>query len=271
VFEELSVPVGKMAEENLEDGLMKGRAIILTVMALIAALPIGVLVANPDIGGDPADTDMDYFTAGDWAMTVYSYVFDNDSESLPGAFELDPGEMLFMYLLDCDPAKFVSVQQFSIGNPQLNVINTTGYEDGIEPAGYDVGYFEEPYAYGYSGSAEATIFNYFGDLYDPWCTLDPGEYSLVYYIAVSDHYARISASANGQGLADTRSVLGPSCIVGFRQFAMFAEHWPDTDCNDLNGWCYGADLNYNGDVNYVDLDMFTDEWLNPCPNTWPGF
>jgi hypothetical protein len=244
---------------------------MLAVMALIAALPMGALVANPDIGGAPIDTDEDYFSAGDWAVTVYSYVFDNNGASLPGVFALDPGEMLFMYLLDCNAAEAVSIQQFSIGNPQLNVINAVGKEGDIVPVGYDGNDSEEPFMFGYSGTAEAAVFNYFGDFFDPWCTLDPGEYSLVYLIAVGDNYAPTGASANAQGLADTRSVLGPSCIVGFRQFAMFAEHWPDTDCNDLNGWCYGSDLNYNGDVNYVDLDMFTDEWLNPCPNTWPGF
>jgi hypothetical protein len=260
-----------MAEENLEGSRMRRVQIILTVLGLIAVLPIGVLVANPDIGGDPIDTDADYFAAGDWAMTVYSYVFDNTSESLPGVFELDPGEMLFMYLLDCDAAKGVSVQHFSIGNPQLNAINTIGYDDGIEVPGYDVGYFQDPYIYGYSGTGEATVFTYFGNIFDPWCTLDPGEYSLVYYIAVGDHYAPISASAEAQGMGDTRSVLGPSCIVGFRQFAALAEQWYEADCNGVNGWCYGADLNYNGDVNSVDMDMLVEEWLNPCPNTWPGF
>jgi hypothetical protein len=240
-------------------------------MALIAMVPPGAPAANPDIGGDPIDTDEDYFAAGDWAMTVYSYVFDNNSASLPGVFELDPDEMLFMYLLDCDPSKFVSIQQFSIGNPQLNAINTVSFEDEIVPIGYDAGDFQDPYVYGYSGTAQTTAFGYYGDPVDPWCTLDPGEYSLVYYIAVSANYAPTSATADSQGLADTRNVLGPSCIVAFRQFAMFAEQWYETDCNGVNNWCYGADLNYNGDVNYVDLDMFTDEWLNPCPNTWPGF
>jgi hypothetical protein len=249
---------------------MKGALGVLAAIALIAAVSAGAF-AHPDIGGDPIDTDKDYFSAGDWAMTVYSYVFDNNSDSLPGEFELDPGEMLFMYLLDCDVTKEISVEHFSIGNPQLAVINDFGYEGSVVPTGYNGDDFEDPYTCGYSASSEATIFAYFGDWFDPLCTLDPGEYSLVYYIAVSDHYAPISASANAQGLADTRSVLGPSCIVGFRHFATFAEHWHDTDCNDLNDWCGGADLNYNGDVNYVDLDMFAGEWLNPCPNTWPSF
>jgi hypothetical protein len=250
---------------------MRRLIVIMVATALIAVVSIGVLAANPDIGGDPIHAEKDYFSAGDWGITAYSYVFDNTSTSLPGLFELDPGEMLFMYLLDCDTTKRVSVEHFSVGNPQLKTINTVGFENTILPSGYDAADFEDPYIYGYSGTAEATIFTYYGDFFDPWCTLDPGEYSLVYYIAVSRDYGPVNASADAQGLADTHFVPGPLCVVGFRHFAIFAEHWLDSDCNDLNNWCAGADINYNGDVNSLDLNLFTDEWLNPCPDTWPLF
>jgi hypothetical protein len=37
----------------------------------------------------------------------------------------------------------------------------------------------------------------------------------------------------------------------------------------MNNWCGGADLNYSGDVNSLDLRLFTDEWLDYCPAPWP--
>lgn len=61
----------------------------------------------------------------------------------------------------------------------------------------------------------------------------------------------------------------PACIVDFHHFTRFAEYWLQTDCNDLNEWCDGADLNYTSDVNSVDLDLFVDEWLYCCPRGWP--
>lgn len=61
----------------------------------------------------------------------------------------------------------------------------------------------------------------------------------------------------------------PVCIVDFYHFTRFAEYWLQTDCNDLNEWCDGADLNYTSDVNSADLDLFVDEWLCCCPRGWP--
>ena len=62
---------------------------------------------------------------------------------------------------------------------------------------------------------------------------------------------------------------GPLCFVDFRYFALFADHWLETDCNDLNNWCSGADLDYLGDVDLIDFGLFVDEWLYYCPYDWP--
>ncbi len=62
---------------------------------------------------------------------------------------------------------------------------------------------------------------------------------------------------------------GPLCFVDFRHFARFAEHWLQTPCGAGNNWCGGADLDYLGDVDSVDLGLFVDEWLNWCPAGWP--
>lgn len=60
----------------------------------------------------------------------------------------------------------------------------------------------------------------------------------------------------------------PICIVDFQHFARFAKHWLEPDCNDLNSWCGGADLNHLDDVDWADLGLFVDEWLCWCPYNW---
>jgi hypothetical protein len=59
------------------------------------------------------------------------------------------------------------------------------------------------------------------------------------------------------------------CTVDFQHFARFAQWWFESDCDQANNWCGGADLNQLGDVNEVDLGLFVGEWLEDCPDTWP--
>lgn len=47
--------------------------------------------------------------------------------------------------------------------------------------------------------------------------------------------------------------------ISFADFAMFASYWLD-DCNSANGFCSGADLDYSGNVDIVDLDLFWQHW-----------
>ena len=189
---------------------MNRLAIGLVTISLLGILSADSLMAVPIIGGDPIYTREDIFSAGGWAMTVYSYVFDETSSSLPGSLALDPGEMLFMYLLDVPLASSTSIDHYTIGNPSLMAINECGFENTIVPLGYELRTDEDPYDYRYSGAAQATVFTYFGNVSDPWCTLDPDEYSLVYYIAVSDVYGPVPATANSAGFGSTRAVPGPA-------------------------------------------------------------
>ena len=186
---------------------------ILTVPLSTGAVPIiGGEDDVPIIGGDPIYIQVNDDFAGQqtpWCLNVYSYVFDNTSSSLPGNLALDTGEMLFMYLIGCPDTMSISVDYFSVGNPHLALINTVGVEDQVVPSGYESLFFQEPYIYGYAGPAEATVFNYSGNFLDPYCTLDPGEYSLIYYIAVSPGYTQVSASASGGGVADNGLLPGP--------------------------------------------------------------
>jgi hypothetical protein len=48
--------------------------------------------------------------------------------------------------------------------------------------------------------------------------------------------------------------------VGFADFAILASHWQATNCNDP-GWCQGTDLDIDGDVDFNDLMLFAEYWL----------
>ena len=195
---------------------MRKLAAILTAAVFIATVPVST-EAVPVIGGDPIYTQANLdFSGGqtDWCLDVYSYVFDGTSSSLPGSLALDAGEMLFMYLLSCDDLSAISMDYFSVGNPHLVAINPVGHEPPpptgtIVPTGYESTPYQDPYTFGYAGPSQATVFNYAGNFFDPYCTLDPGEYSLVYYIAVAPGYAQVSASASGGGVSDNGFVPGP--------------------------------------------------------------
>ena len=171
---------------------------------------VGSAWAQPDIGGTPIHSEIDYFTGGPWGLYVSSYVFDEGSE-LPDDFSyaLQSGEMLFAYLLDGDEALQVSVDTFSVGNPNVMVIGTVGYEDNVVPPGFDIQLYQKPYLYTYSGPAQASVFTYAGDPLDPTSTLDPEEWSLVYYVADSPAWALGPATASGAGLQDTQEVPVP--------------------------------------------------------------
>ena len=56
---------------------------------------------------------------------------------------------------------------------------------------------------------------------------------------------------------------GPVCIVGFGDFARFAGQWLETG-SDLT-----ADLDDSTVVDFVDLHLFAEQWLWPCPAPWP--
>ena len=55
---------------------------------------------------------------------------------------------------------------------------------------------------------------------------------------------------------------GPLCVVGFDDFARFAEGWLET------GSGLAGDLDADNDVDLDDLGLFIDAWLSYCPAGW---
>lgn len=58
------------------------------------------------------------------------------------------------------------------------------------------------------------------------------------------------------------SDLSSTSEIDFANFEILASYWLD-DCSSTNGFCSGADLDYSGSVDMIDLDMFWTHWL--CP------
>jgi hypothetical protein len=56
---------------------------------------------------------------------------------------------------------------------------------------------------------------------------------------------------------------GPLCIVEFHHFARFADYWLET------GSGIPADLYEDDFVDWLDLELFVEEWLYYCPYDWP--
>jgi hypothetical protein len=49
--------------------------------------------------------------------------------------------------------------------------------------------------------------------------------------------------------------------VNFIDFALFATQWGRDNCSPSNGNCLGADINLSGTVDFWDLQIFTQHWL----------
>ncbi len=64
-------------------------------------------------------------------------------------------------------------------------------------------------------------------------------------------------------LACSASGLDCYCDVDFVDYAQLAREWRETDCNNLNDFCNGADIviPMDGDVDLKDLARFALRWL----------
>jgi len=176
----------------------------------------------PDLGATPLYSEEDAFTADQWGMMVYSYIF-SDVFAPPVEFGqiLSEGELLFAYLLDGDDWMSVSVSSFSVGNPHEALIGIVGFEDDIEPAGFDLDLYQQPAQYGYNHPSLQTVFTYF-DMNDPFAVLDPDEWSLVWYIAEATDWTLGPGTGTGGGVSDNQSVPVPLPAPGALCLLVFA-------------------------------------------------
>ncbi len=53
--------------------------------------------------------------------------------------------------------------------------------------------------------------------------------------------------------------------VDFIDFAFFAAHWHLQGCNVSNSFCEGTDVNHSGTVDFADLEIFANRWLEGIP------
>lgn len=53
--------------------------------------------------------------------------------------------------------------------------------------------------------------------------------------------------------------------VDFIDFAFFAAHWHLQGCNVSNSFCEGTDVNHSGAVDFTDLEIFANRWLEGIP------
>ncbi len=53
--------------------------------------------------------------------------------------------------------------------------------------------------------------------------------------------------------------------VDLIDFAFFAAHWHLERCNIANSFCEGTDVNHSGVVDFIDLEIFANRWLEGIP------
>jgi hypothetical protein len=53
--------------------------------------------------------------------------------------------------------------------------------------------------------------------------------------------------------------------IATEDFAFFAEHWADKNCDPNNDHCQGTDLDFSGTVDINDLEILVENWLQPQP------
>ncbi len=49
--------------------------------------------------------------------------------------------------------------------------------------------------------------------------------------------------------------------VDMADFAVFSTYWALNDCDRLNDWCNGFDMDQDGQVYLTELLLFVDQWL----------
>ena len=76
-----------------------------------------------------------------------------------------------------------------------------------------------------------------------------------------DGYTNVEEYLNWLCSAAAKADLDDDFDIDLKDFAVFAEHWPEISCDEQNNWCGGADLTCDGEVGLDDLREFVANWL----------
>lgn len=84
-------------------------------------------------------------------------------------------------------------------------------------------------------------------------------------IFLPDYFDAVRVSSYSTWILGTIPPRLPGDLTGddwvdFADFAVFARYWQNTNCH-LPDWCAGADNEQDGDVDWNDLAVLTDNWL----------
>jgi hypothetical protein len=183
---------------------------VLSLMTTVfpGALTVDALTEVPILpDAEPVQAHETAFVGDDWSATIYSYVFDEDSLT-PSGLVLEPGELLFVYLIQVDEGSASSVTLTLVTNPCEALINAVGYISDVEPVGLDASMREAPFIYGYSSPSASTVWNFTGDPQNPQSTLDPGEWSMLFHVAEADEWSMVNAGVSVGGPPLLGEVLG---------------------------------------------------------------
>ncbi len=61
----------------------------------------------------------------------------------------------------------------------------------------------------------------------------------------------------------TATTYVPGGLVDWDKLDAIADEWLADDCSGENDWCFGADLNHNSHVNFIDYALFALDWFKP--------
>jgi len=73
----------------------------------------------------------------------------------------------------------------------------------------------------------------------------------------------IAVAWQGPGITRQQAITGAYLtpyIIDFADFGNFAKQWLKTGCTSGTGWCSGADLDHDGNVQLDDLVQFVENW-----------
>lgn len=76
-----------------------------------------------------------------------------------------------------------------------------------------------------------------------------------------DGYTNVEEYINWICSTAVKADLDDDFEVDLEDFAMFAGHWSEINCDEQNNWCGGADLTRDGKVGLDDLREFVANWL----------